>query len=242
MQYRFIISAALLAVVTPACHRAGFGSDRSTAIRKLLDRNAAKRILGDSTSFYPDFLDVNVGRYGDCHQPDYEDVSHSAEYALLSKLGYITVNKIKPKLWNVQLTELGKQTAYGDGVSHQRQGPCDYWLYSFSLASYDHTDVTGIIFTGMQAYVSFTRTYMYTNVALEVRRLAEDATSRPAKAYGDTLANYFNTLKNGDVAKLKDMFLGAEVLKSPYPDKLVREGVQRLEYDNGWKMPVVRIE
>jgi hypothetical protein len=137
---------------------------------------------------------LEIGRYGDCDgNGDSADPARNAYYSVLAQTGYITDDRIKPGLWNVQLTPLGAKAIAGEKYGHEIKGPCDYWQVTVPLVKYDHYTITGIVSDETHATADIRLVHILTPVAVATVPLIEAAAFQADKAvYGESLARQFN--------------------------------------------------
>jgi hypothetical protein len=104
----------------------------------------------------PHYLLIKVGTVANCEShpgSDYDPAQSDPATAALSATGYLTVRPVKKHVWDVELTESGRQSIAGEKYGHEKKGDCDQWQVTIPLAQYDHLDVTGIVEDGVHAKV-----------------------------------------------------------------------------------------
>ncbi len=56
---------------------------------------------------------------------DSDPVRSDPEYALLAKAGYVALRPVRKGVWDVELTDLGKQAIDGSPYAHEQMADCD---------------------------------------------------------------------------------------------------------------------
>jgi hypothetical protein len=189
--------------------------------------------------FGPHSMSVKVGTVANCEPAPnsppgyfYDPVQRGADYAVLSATEYITIKPIKKGVWDVELTERGKQNIALEKYAHEQKGECDEWQVTFPLSKYDHLDVTGIVEEGVHGKVDATFTFVITPVGMAVRKVASALVfETDKKTYGEKLATDF---LDGNVKSL----LGDDlVYTAPDKDRYVKQATFAFDkYDDGWKV------
>ena len=165
---------------------------------------------------------------------DYDVVEESAEYPMLSDIGYVTVQPIKKHVWRVELTERGKKSIVGDRYGHKQDIDCDQWQVSMPVSKFNHFDITGILEEGKHAKVDLAFTFLVTPVGIDARKVAKRYVfESDKKKYGQELAEDFN---RGNLETL----LGDDVVYlAPSETTYVKRGsIMFNKYDNGWRVDV----
>ena len=128
-----------------------------TACGNDLSRSKAKKEIEDSITFKePPAIYIEIGTLGEQCIP--LSPERDKGNLLLRELGILRIEKTGPSLWNVSLTEKGKelfarlqQTPYGGS----KEKGCDYQQITLPLATREIIEVTGIQRDGNKSIAEF---------------------------------------------------------------------------------------
>jgi hypothetical protein len=220
-------SLGVLLLISTACNRHLSRSNAKAQLEQL-----AKQEQSDGTHT----LLLKIGRVANCepqpYQTNYDPVQYNAESAVLSKTGYVTIRPVKRHVWDVELTDIGRQSLAGEKYAHEQKGDCDQWQVTIPLAKYDHVDVTGIVEEGVHARVDTAITFVVTPVGMAVRRVASNVVLElDKKTYGEKLAHDFLS------DKVRSL-LGDDLVYLPINiDRYIKNASFPFDkYDDGWKV------
>jgi hypothetical protein len=127
-----------------------------------------------------------------------DPVQSDKVYAVLSATGYITIRPIKEHVWNVELTNRGKEVA-GRGIFPTKTIDCDAWEVPITLEKFDSANVSGIVEDGADAKVEVDLRYVLTPVALAIMK--QDPTF--STSLGSLGHKTFNFVKYDDGWRIK---------------------------------------
>jgi len=176
-----------------------------------------------------------IGITGNCGfdgLKNYDSVERSAEIAALVAAGYVTVSPIKSHIWNVQLTQIGKQAVEGEKYGHEQNADCDEWQVSIPLSKYDHLEVNGIVEEGAHARVDTGAVFVITPAGSAVRKVAREVSFSIDKlSHGQDLAEKF---RDSSLEQL----LGSDLANLPLTENtyLKSGSVNFDRFDDGWKI------
>jgi hypothetical protein len=148
MLQRLSLSLALLcAVLLGGCSK-----------KEALDRETAGKIIANTSEFNTpaDFL-AKVGKYGPACLGGYPPTEHT-DVIVLQKVGYATVAPAGKDLWQVDLTQKGKEALAAEKeepFGHSVENGCDTQLIRIRLGERKFDHVSGIVGDANTAVVEF---------------------------------------------------------------------------------------
>jgi len=227
-----IISAALVAML--AATLTGCQTDLTRAKAKALIDPVMKPAYME---LYEHTVLLQVGRYGACgNQSDYVDPARNVEYAVFLKAGYLTLDRLRPGLWNVQLTQRGSNASEGEKYAHKVQGPCDYWQITIPLAKYDHYTISGIVSDERHATGDIQMFFLLTPAAVATMPLIEAAAYEACKVkQGKLFAELCEDRTFALPSEYTDI-KGAHTNGQGKLEYTMEEKAAFVKYDDGWRI------
>lgn len=219
MLQRLSISLALLcALWTAGC------SSKS----ENLDRETAGKIISQTLEFNkpPDFV-AKIGKYGPACGGGFPPTEHT-DVIVLQKVGYITVAPAGKDLWQVDLTQKGKDALAaqkGQPFGHTVEHGCDTQLINVRLAERKFDHVSGIVGDANSAIVEFWWNWKPTEIGSGLM-------------FGESLLQQLKSSQWDDLTKLppgSSEFEQQLQLKIPLLESQSGKVAFR-KYDNGWRI------
>ena len=207
-----------------------FGADdvagNRPKFRKLRFQMIADTISGNCMAEYLRTRGMLANKY----ISNYDPVESDFGAAVLSTTGYITLRPVKKHVWEVELTQLGKQAA-GEKYAHTLAADCDEWQIEFVTSKYDHLDVTGIVEDGVHAKVEASVTFVITPVGMAARKVAS------AVVFDIDKRKFGEHFAHGALTGRIEELLGDDLAyAAPDKDAYVKQATFTFEkYDDGWK-------
>ncbi len=233
-----VSTPAMLLVI--ACLLASCQTDhlsRSDALSQLED---VVKIPGVTPTTHS--LGVFVGTVsGNCYDlANFDLVALLNDYAVLSAAGYITIRPLRNHVWDVELTQLGKQgtdqmvneVEMTSEVGHKRRINCDSKLVVFQLSKFERFEVDRILEDGVHARVDAHIAFVITPVGLAVRKQASAVVfEKDKKTFGEEAAHRL-------VASSTENLIGHDLANtSPDSDRIIKQQSFTFnKHDNGWKI------
>jgi hypothetical protein len=148
--------------------------------RSKVDSEMRQQYQCPHSACFPGFggqeLLLTIGKVtGSCHGvTDYDPVQsdYRREYKALAQAGYITIKPEKRHVWNVSLTQAGRQAIKDAPYAHTQKGDCDSWQVTLPLSTFEDLIVSGVLEDGAHAKADISVKWKVTPLGLALRKEA----------------------------------------------------------------------